>query len=273
LEGLLRRVGKTERPIMVVCSPSLAGKRVKKGELLGRVVRDQWRSDAQGQACLIMSEEGDLVRHHDGEALQVSRLVNEAERSSVSSFRRCYLEYLVYQVKLHLGGMSRHVVSGFDRNGTAAFTWSQCYLPSGKELVFSENSLLVETVGSPFFLATELAPSDTPMRASKGDIIFGRRTVKSKLMPHSSGRPTLVWINVSRCPGLEGFLRFCADPPTDENGRITQRVADAAVRSMLNDKEQHTVFSTLVDGYFAPKTCDKAVFDAMKERVCWEYNL
>lgn len=296
LRAILRRFrAGEEEPVYVLCTPSLKGRLAKltlrNGYVVGRVVRDLWRAIPFDRSCVIaltpkelegrslLSHKGDVVfkgsycYFYDGcgpARLQTSTIA-DCNRGSIVSLRQRYMQYLLAQVALYFGGMSRHVVSAFKEDkGDIAFTYSDCYLTPMNRL-----SVELGGVGTSSFLSTGPADVTELLRLPrKGDVVYGKPTAKSIAKPHRSGRETLLWINVSHYPGLDVFLRFLAQ---HEDKRAAAHGANV-VAAMCDAQGKPTVFSELMAGYYAippaaAADTDSGPFQQMMDNACWEYNL
>jgi hypothetical protein len=249
------------------------------------VVRDLFREHEEDKACelelhtwhsrpkdsytpgLTLMRSGNW-RYHGGDSasLQTSAL-SETERCNPDLLRARYIGYLRAQVVASFGGMTRHIVSGV-KEGGASFTYSNCYLTPGNQLML--NTIELDLIGNSerrmlYMHFEECVPK-------KRDVIYGRPTEKSLRSPHPSGRPTLLWINVSEHPGLDAFIRFCLF--TSEE-RAAHDPADA-IRCTRDADGTPTVFSQLIEGYYEPTKTQCAInpeFARMMETVCWDFDL
>lgn len=273
LSAVIRKLGESEDPIFVLCTPSLVSHRAQltrcgRPPIRGSVVRDCFRRREEDRSCVIVeavSGEKWKYRGTDYSMTLSTSTLSMEERRDPEQLRKRYIDYLRKQVALHFGGMGRHVVSGVKESGIA-FTYSNCYLTPSNQLVVDIAD--IRSIGTVGFLGTALC-SVTP---AKRDVIYGRPTKKSLDQPHPSGRSTLIWVNTALHAGLDTFIRFCLLTPEQ---RQAHDPADA-VSSMLAPGGAPTVFSQLAQGYYEPTRAQlkkNEAFARMMETVCWDFEI
>ena len=221
----------------------------------------------------------------DGAALyrlEVSTLDYD-KRSDVEDFRRVYLDYLQGFVRKNFADLRREVISGTkvqtkmslpNFNGIVTESNEQ-------ELIHAftkENSFLggMDQIDVP---CLELGPSflkwNKPFHLSggevknipnNGDIIYGYAKTLSGKTAARYKRENLCWLNASRVPGLDGFIKFLQEADASGGQNTFNPV------TVLGSQGEPTIFSNLLFGYFNPTRANSLQFRWIMENVFWYYK-